>query len=257
VKRLLTVIALIGLTAAVPRHAQAAVGFSIYISNAPPPPRVIFERSPRFVLVPEDEVYVVDDPYCDYDVFRYGDWYYLYDEGYWYRASNYAGPFLAIRLDYVPRPIFYVSRYGYDWRDRPRYVTSYVGPRTWRSRYSEGVWDRQSRNWGDIRYRQSGYAPRREPIRQWGDRNPDWSNQRDGDRRYGGIRPDQAPPPSSGDWRDRRDAGDGNAPDVRGDRRDRRDRGDNNRGHGQGKDNGKDNGKGHGHGSGHGDGGDD
>jgi hypothetical protein len=248
VKRLLTVIALIGLTSAVPRHAQAAVGFSIYVSNAPPPPRVIFERAPRFVLVPEDEVYVVDDPYCDYDVFRYGPWYYLYDEGYWYRSRSYGGPFLAIQIDYVPRPIFHVGSYGYYWRDRPRYVTSYIGPRTWRSRYSAQIWDSSYRNWRDTRYRQSDYGdrrysqPRREPIRQWGDRNPDWSDRRDvGDR--GAVEQ-----PSDRDVRSRGDRDQGDQGQADQGRRDN-----SGRGHGKGHDRGNSKG----HGRGHGDGGDD
>ena len=52
-------------------------------------------------------VYVVDDGYgpADYDVFRYGVYWYVFDDGYWYRARSYRGPFRVVSARYVPTAI--------------------------------------------------------------------------------------------------------------------------------------------------------
>src|SRR5436309_2517508 len=117
-------LAIVGLTAlvlAAPAFARSQVGFSLSIGNAPPPPVVVYREEPRFTYIPEHRVYVVDDDGCDYDYFRYGTFFYIHDNGYWYRSHGYRGPFVAIRADYVPRPIFDVSDNGYRWRQQPRW----------------------------------------------------------------------------------------------------------------------------------------
>ena len=112
--------------------ARSNVGFSIFISNAPPPPRVVYREPPRFAYIPEQRVYVVDDDDCDYDYFRYGTFFYIYENGYWYRSRSYRGPFAAIRADYVPRPIFYVSDNRYHWRQHPRWMPPGQAKKAWR-----------------------------------------------------------------------------------------------------------------------------
>ena len=95
------------------------MGVSIFLGNAPPPPVVVYREPPRWAFVPEERVYYVDDPECDYDYFHYGTYFYIFNDGYWYRGSSYRGPFRAIRADYVPRPIFSVPAGRYHRRHAP------------------------------------------------------------------------------------------------------------------------------------------
>jgi hypothetical protein len=101
-------------------------------------PDVYFQSEPRIVMVPGTRVYYVRD--ADYDIYRYGRfWYYNYNGG-WYRSRSYSGPWIYVGYRTVPREISYVpyryrrhwrdfrdnnARYGSyrdrDWRDRNRY----------------------------------------------------------------------------------------------------------------------------------------
>src|SRR3990172_9413319 len=94
--------ALVTLVLSVPAsaHATTYVGFQIGIGNAPPPPAVVFHDEPDFVFVPSAGVYVVHSRY-DYDIFRYGPYYYVCDDGFWYRSRNYRGPFRVVDVRYV------------------------------------------------------------------------------------------------------------------------------------------------------------
>jgi hypothetical protein len=100
-------LALMALLTLVPAHAKAGVSadVDIHIGNRPAP-MVVFEREPDVVLVPSTRVYYVGG--LDYDLFRYGQYWYINDSGYWYRARNYRGPFAQISFNYVPRPIVIV-----------------------------------------------------------------------------------------------------------------------------------------------------
>ena len=119
-KRIAIYSALFALLLAAPAFAQTHTyfGFNIGISNAPPPPPVRFYQPPPVVLVPNTSVYVVDNPW-GYDMFRYGSFFYVADNGYWYRARSYRGPFIAVDARYVPRPIYNVPsrHWRHDWRD--------------------------------------------------------------------------------------------------------------------------------------------
>ena len=119
-KRIATYSALFALLLAAPAFAQTRTyfGFNIGISNAPPPPRVRFYQPPPVVLVPNSSVYVVENPY-GYDMFRYGGFFYVSNDGYWYRASSYRGPFVAVDARYVPRAIYSVppGHWRHDWRE--------------------------------------------------------------------------------------------------------------------------------------------
>ncbi len=105
----------LGLMGITPAHAE--VSLNINLSNAPPPPVVVYRSEPRMVLVPESRVYVIDDDQSDYDYFRYGSRYYIYKSGYWYRARNYRGPFMVIEERYVPASIWRVPERR--WRHLP------------------------------------------------------------------------------------------------------------------------------------------
>ena len=74
---------------------------------APPPPTIVYEREPEVVVVPNTSVYWVEGA-SDYDMYRYGGYWYVVRDGYWYRGSSYRGPFVAIPYDRVPRPIYVV-----------------------------------------------------------------------------------------------------------------------------------------------------
>ena len=99
----------LGLIPAATAHAGVSADVNVHLGN-PPAPVVVFDREPDVVLVPNTRVYCVAG--LDYDLFRYGQYWYMNDRGYWYRARNYRGPFAAIHYEVVPRPIVYVpARY--------------------------------------------------------------------------------------------------------------------------------------------------
>ena len=113
----LAIAAVAGVTA--PGHAETYFGFNIGISNAPPPPRVMFRSAPRVILVPETRAYVIDDSYGDpgYDMFQADGYWYVVDDGYWYRARSYRGPYRVIDVRYVPRRVLTVPERR--WRHHP------------------------------------------------------------------------------------------------------------------------------------------
>ena len=117
-RRLLWVAGLLAATVILPITAQSATyfGFNIGISNSPPP-RFVYRSQPSLYMVPNTGVYVVEDGYGDMDLFRYGSFYYAYDNGYWYRANSYRGPFRAVDVRYVPTQVFYVP--SNHWRHYP------------------------------------------------------------------------------------------------------------------------------------------
>ena len=58
---------------------------------------------PRVVAIPGTPVYHV--PSMPYNYFIYGGHYYLFHEGMWLSAASYNGPWTAIAIERVPRPI--------------------------------------------------------------------------------------------------------------------------------------------------------
>ena len=59
--------------------------------------------TPRVVAIPGTPVYHV--PSMPYNYFIYGGHYYLFHEGMWLSAASYNGPWTAIAIERVPRPI--------------------------------------------------------------------------------------------------------------------------------------------------------
>lgn len=98
---------------------RTSLGLTVSIGNAPPPPVVVIREQPRCVVVPGSTVYVVEDYGDDvpYDMFRYGVYWYVYNNDYWYRARGYRGPFTVVQTRYVPRAIFSVP--ARHWRHHP------------------------------------------------------------------------------------------------------------------------------------------
>jgi hypothetical protein len=87
--------------------ARADIDVRINIGNAPPAPHFVFRARPHEQYFPEARVYVVDDPgFGDNDCFRYGGYYWVFREGYWYRSRSWRSRFVVVHPRYVPT-VFY------------------------------------------------------------------------------------------------------------------------------------------------------
>lgn len=119
--RLSVWIACFGMTLALAGAASKAsartdISINLRVGDPYRGPRLVFEDEPDVVVVPGTRVYYVRD--YDYDLYRYGSyWYYNYDDG-WYRARRYNGPFVYVGYRSVPRAVAYVPvRYRRHWRE--------------------------------------------------------------------------------------------------------------------------------------------
>ena len=198
--------------------ARAAVSADINIHVGRRAPAVYFARAPRVVLIPDTEIYCVQDLGYDYDMYQCGDWWYIDDGGYWYRSRSYRGPFVSISFTSLPGDFRYVPtsyrrqpyRPGqWSWSDNRN---GYRGSNGWQYQ------NRRDRNNGDYQY------VHRDQNRDWNRNDANWRN---GYRRWRNDR-DQNWRDDDQNGRDGRSHGDGNG------------RG---RGHGRGHGNG--NGRGH------------
>ena len=87
--------------------ARADIDVRISIGDAPPAPHLVIRARPHERLFPGERVYVVDDPSIgDNDCFRYGGFYWVFREGYWYRSASWRRPFVVVHPRYVPT-VFY------------------------------------------------------------------------------------------------------------------------------------------------------
>lgn len=86
--------------------------------GVPAPPTIVFRQQPHWVQVPQSRVYVVERyERPAYDMFRFGGFYFIFSDGYWYRSRRYDGPFVYVQESYVPQPIFTVP--VAEWRSLP------------------------------------------------------------------------------------------------------------------------------------------
>ena len=99
--------------------ARTDVSINLRIGDPYRGPRVVFEDEPDIVVVPNTRVYYIRD--YDYDIYRYGTfWYYNYG-GAWYRARRYDGPFVYVGYRSVPHSVVYLpGRYRRHWGDHPQ-----------------------------------------------------------------------------------------------------------------------------------------
>ena len=95
--------------------ANTYYGFTVGVSNAPPPPRIVIAERPEFIAVPGTLVYTVAN--TNYDVFRYNGTYYAYNDGYWYRSSKTSGPYVVVDVRSVPQTILRVP--AKTWKNHP------------------------------------------------------------------------------------------------------------------------------------------
>ena len=87
--------------------ARADIDVRIDIGNAPPAPHFVFRARPHEQFIPDRRVYLVDDPGVgDYDCFRYGGYYWVFRDGYWYRSAGWRRRFVVVHPRYVPT-VFY------------------------------------------------------------------------------------------------------------------------------------------------------
>lgn len=98
-------------------ETQVYYGFQIGITNAPPPPKIVYKEAPEAVIVPKTEVYVVDRGGNDCDFFRFDKHWYMMAGGFWYRSDSYGGPFVVVDVRKVPEPILVVP--SEHWKHHP------------------------------------------------------------------------------------------------------------------------------------------
>jgi len=101
--------------------ALSAVSFDIHFGTRAP--ARYYRVQPAMVVVPNTEVYYVEGP--GYDMYRYGTWWYVNEDGYWYRARSYRGPYVSVSYSTVPRQIVIVPA---------RYHSHPFRPASWKAR---------------------------------------------------------------------------------------------------------------------------
>ncbi len=106
------------------------------INLGPTPPPLVVVPGP-VVAAPGPPVYYAPD--LPYNYFVYRDVYYLYHDVRWFRARHYDGPWTAIAIDQVPRPILAVPVEHY--RNHPEHWAHH-GPPPWvQERQRERQWE--------------------------------------------------------------------------------------------------------------------
>lgn len=95
-----------------PAASAAYYGFTVGVADAPRAPMIRMAREPHALLASDAMVYVVEDATLrfDGDLFHYGQYWFAYTRGYWYRARSHRGPYSVIEVHKVPRAIIGVPR---------------------------------------------------------------------------------------------------------------------------------------------------
>jgi hypothetical protein len=103
---------------AAPARAGTSVSLSLRIGDPYPGGELRFEHRPDVVMVPNTRVYYVRN--ADYDLFRYGKYWYLCDDGVWFRSRSVRGRFVHVAFTTVPRSVVYVpEKHWKHWRGHP------------------------------------------------------------------------------------------------------------------------------------------
>jgi hypothetical protein len=115
--------AVVAVTFAATAHAGTSVDFRISVGDRYRGATIEYRSEPDVVLVPRTKVYYVREQ--DYDVYRYGRYWYFIEEGRWYRASSWRGPFIYVRTATVPRSVRGVPvKYRRNWTGPPRHAVA-------------------------------------------------------------------------------------------------------------------------------------
>ena len=101
------------------------------------------------VWLPEQRVYVANDPDFDDDYFQCGMYWYVNHGDYWYRARSWRGPFAVIEARYVPQSVMVVPtrHWRHPWVG-PRHAT-YVSRRPVPIERVKVKHDRRDDHWRD------------------------------------------------------------------------------------------------------------
>ncbi len=103
------------LVAAVPADAQR-VYTNVRVGDPYTGSVLDFDVAPRMSLIPNSRVYYVNDNNFSGDLYRVGGYWYYVDDGNWFRASSWRGPFLNIRETNVPVDVYRIpGRYRMSW----------------------------------------------------------------------------------------------------------------------------------------------
>lgn len=125
-RMILAAVALVSVAtfAAGPAKAGTSVGVDIQVGDPYRGASISFRSEPEVVLVPRTKVYYVDDYDCD--LYRYGRYWYFVEEGRWYRARRYSGPFYYVHRTSVPRSVLSIPpRYRRNWDGPPRHAAAH------------------------------------------------------------------------------------------------------------------------------------
>jgi len=110
--------AVLAATVTATAHAGTSVDFRISVGDRYDGATLAFRSEPEVVLVPDTKVYYVRDRDCD--LYRYGRYWYFVEDGFWYRAGNWRGPFVHVRATSVPRSVAGVPvKYRRHWKNGP------------------------------------------------------------------------------------------------------------------------------------------
>jgi hypothetical protein len=105
----------VSLLAAVPAYAQRGYA-TVRVGDSYSGAALEFRTAPRMTLIPNTRVYYINDSSFDRDLYRIGDTWYYVEDGNWYRASSWRGPFIHIRDTTVPVDVIRVpARYRMTW----------------------------------------------------------------------------------------------------------------------------------------------
>jgi hypothetical protein len=136
------------------------VGVGVHMGGPPPPPAYVFDSEPEVILVPSTRVYYV--PETDFDLYRYGRFWYINRAGWWYRSAGYHGPFDYIGYDRVPASVINVP---------PKYRRNPLGPaagrtmgnafQQWRGQAARPPVQPEKKHWDRPQERDQGVEPER------------------------------------------------------------------------------------------------
>lgn len=74
-----------------------------------------FHHKPKMSRIPDTDVYFSREA-SDYDLYRYHDHYYLVDDGFWYKANSWTGPFARVKMHHVPGEVLSIPvQFRHDW----------------------------------------------------------------------------------------------------------------------------------------------
>ena len=136
--------------AATPAQAGTSVSVNLRIGEPYPGGQLVFAHEPNVEMIPDSRVYYIRD--SSYDLFRYGKYWYLNDDGVWFRGRTVRGPFLHVGFTTVPRSVILVPEtYHRHWRESPGRGHAYGHYRNQRTNEVVVVKDREHRGHGHDR----------------------------------------------------------------------------------------------------------